>query len=410
LLRLLLSGWLFCGGCLAGGLVRGGDDARVAVRVMDLLKLRQLIVHAVSQPLKVDLNPLLEDAGSVGQEAVDRSKRLNTADRADRLAQVVSIRVEASGLLLVCLDQVAEPAVRCLRITPGAGEETCRVMAGGIPDREYRGSLDITAEGGILRVVNRLPLADYLVGVIGSEGGGDAPLEALKAQAVLARTFAMRHGGRHGAADFCDTTHCQLYQGRSAVSPVAEAAVRATAGQILTWQGAPARVFYHACCGGVTNSFETAWGRPGPPYLTGIDDGDACAESPQARWEYRLDRAAWTKLLRKLGGGNPVAIRLEETGPGGWVRWLAVEQADGSSVRLRGEEFHIRAGRLLGWNAIRSACFTVRQEGECWVFAGRGFGHGVGLCQAGAAALARRGWEYARILARYFPGTRLEVR
>jgi stage II sporulation protein D len=110
-------------------------------------------------------------------------------------------------------------------------------------------------------------------------------------------------------------------------------------------------------------------------------------------------------LLRAVTGGQPAALEVEEAGPGGWIRWLAVRQPDGSALRLRGEEFHSRAGRRLGWNAIRSCCFTVRREGETWIFEGRGFGHGVGLCQWGAAALARRGWDHARILAFYFPGT-----
>ncbi len=376
----VLLGW----GLLLWGMAQGGDDARVAVRVLDLLKLRELGVSAVARPLQVDL-----DREAAGE------------------ARSISVRMDGRDALSVRLDQAAERPAKGLRIRPGDGDGTCRVAASGIPDRAYRGSLEITVESGVLRIVNQLPLGDYLAGVIGSEGGTDAPPEALQAQAVLARTFACRHRRRHGAADFCDTTHCQLYQGRASATPAVEEAVRATAGETLAWQGAPARAFYHSTCGGATRPFADAWGRPGPPYLEGVADGDACRESPHFRWEFRIRHADCMELLRAVAGGHPAALAVAEAGAGGWVRWLAVRQQDGSVRRLRGEEFHSRAGRRLGWNAIRSACFTVRREGDTWAFEGRGFGHGVGLCQWGAAGLARQGWDHARILAFYFPGTNL---
>ena len=370
---------------LPGGIIRGGDSGLVAVRVLGLLKLRQACVSAVSRPLRVSLGPAAAEE-----------------------AQSISVRLDERGALCVRLDQGAEQKAIGLRIEPVDGGGTCRVVAEGIPEREYRGSLEITSGKGALRVVNRLPLGDHLAGVIGSEGGVAAPPEALKAQAVLARTFACRHRGRHGDADFCDTTHCQLYQGRASATPAVEEAVRATTGEILTWQGAPARAFYHSTCGGTTRPFSDAWGRPGPPYLGGVADGDACRESPHFRWEFRIGHAECMELLRAVAGGQPTALEVAEAGPGGWVRWLAVRQRDGSARRLRGEEFHSRAGRRLGWNAIRSACFTVRREGETWVFEGRGFGHGVGLCQWGTAGRARQGWDYTRILAFYFPGAGLQ--
>ena len=305
------------------------------------------------------------------------------------------------------VDQEEEQEVGGLRISPGDGDGTCRVTAAGIPDREYRGSLEITVEKGVLRVVNRLPLADYLAGVIGSEGGAGAPPEALKAQAVLARTFARRHRGRHGAADFCDTTHCQLYQGRAFATPGVEEAVRATAGEILTWQGAPARAFYHSTCGGTTRPFADTWGRPGPPYLEGWPTATPAGNLPiSAGSSGSATRSAWS-CCGRCPAGNRSRWRwrrpVPAAGSAGWRCGSRMALAR----RLRGEEFHSRAGRRLGWNAIRSACFTVRREGETWIFEGRGFGHGVGLCQWGAAGLARRGWDHARILAFYFPGTNL---
>lgn len=382
--RSILSGLLLWCALISWGLARGGDDATVAVRVLDLLRLRALEVCAVARPLRATLGPAAEVE-----------------------VQSISVRGDERGTLLIRVDRGEEQKVNGVQIRPADGDGTCRMAAAGIPDREYRGSLEITAEKGVLRVVNRLRLGDYLAGVIGSEGGADAPPEALKAQAVLARTFACRQRGRHGAVDFCDTTHCQLYQGRASATPAVEEAARATASEILAWQGAPARVFYHSTCGGATRPFADAWGRPGPPYLGGVSDGETCRESPHFRWEFRIGHIECMEMLGALTGGYPVALEVAEAGPGGWVRWLAVRQRDGSIRRLRGEEFHNRAGRRLGWNAIRSACFTVRREADTWVFEGRGFGHGVGLCQWGAAGLARQGWNHARILAFYFPGTNL---
>ncbi len=275
----------------------------------------------------------------------------------------------------------------------------------GIENRNYHGDFVVRSNGDYLDICCTLSLREYLEGVIGNEMGES--LEALKAQAILSRTYALRNPGRHGEFDFCDTTHCQHYKSPRKLSEVVRRAVKETLGMVLTYDGELCDVYYHSTCGGVTNDFKGVWGGEGVPYLGSIDCGGKCRVSPHYRWEFRIERGELFGVMEGVVGSVPRDFRSVETGEGGWVKGLSIVLDDGREEVLGGEAFHILMGRRFGWGGIKSANFVIERGGKYWVFSGRGLGHGVGLCQWGAWVLAESGLGFREILNVYFPGVRL---
>ncbi|HKQ78567.1 MAG TPA: SpoIID/LytB domain-containing protein [Blastocatellia bacterium] len=267
------------------------------------------------------------------------------------------------------------------------------------------------------------PLEDYLTGVLAAESSVENEVEALKAQAIVSRTFALKNLGRHAREgyDFCSTTHCQRYvfpKTKGAVNAAARRAVEETAGVILsdplsgkTGAGGAERVvdaYFHASCGGMTANIETLWGSAAPSYLRGVRD-DFCATSPHRRWTQHIPADRLAKALqsdeRANAGAQIVSITVTKRDATGRAEIVAIE---GARRRLvRGWDFKIIVGRSLGWQVIKSSRFVVTRAGNNFVFRGGGFGHGLGLCQEGAHVAARRGMSHRQILNHYFPGTRL---
>jgi SpoIID/LytB domain protein len=260
-----------------------------------------------------------------------------------------------------------------------------------------------------------LPLEEYVFGVLAAEGSVEPEAEALKALAVVARTYALKNLRRHARDhfDLCDTTHCQRFapfveeSARPEFYELARRAVRETAGEVLRdASGRVAESYFSAACGGRTADISKLWGvARAPAHLRGVRD-DFCAGADES-W---TDVIASAQLLRALRADerSDVGARLES------VRVLRRDQTgraemielEGTRRRLlRGWDFKIIVGRTLGWNVLKSSRFDVERAGTAFVFHGTGFGHGLGLCQAGAHVSASRGASYRQILSRYFPGT-----
>jgi SpoIID/LytB domain protein len=260
-----------------------------------------------------------------------------------------------------------------------------------------------------------LPVEDYVFGVVAAEGSVESQPEALKALAVVARTYALKNLRRHARDrfDLCDTTHCQRYapvadeSARPEFYELARRAVRETAGEVLRdARGRTAEVYFSAACGGRTADASKLWGGPASPaHLRGVRD-----ESCDALAETWTDVIPSPQLLRALRadersdvGARLDAVRVIKRDHTGRAEVVSVE---GERRRvLRGWDFKIIVGRTLGWNVLKSSRFDVARAGASFVFRGSGFGHGLGLCQAGAHASAARGAGYRQILARYFPTT-----
>jgi len=273
---------------------------------------------------------------------------------------------------------------------------TCKRMA-------YRGSITVSAlSGGLLGVVNSIALEDYVRGVVKAEIGGDAPLEAMKAQAVAARTYAIRNLGRfrQEGADVDDTNRSQNYLGKCVECASSDLAVSQTRGQVIVYNGAVIDAMYCTQCGGMT-----AEGPPGEPYLRPVATA-ACASKPG--WIYTIGQFALNALLAQDASrsvGNVKRIDVGRTDVSG--RALEIKlTGDKANCTIGGDAFR----QLLGPDNLRSTRFTVKQDhGGSWIFAGQGWGHGMGMCQAGAVARASgpHPEDYAHILADYYPGTQI---
>ncbi|HLP61051.1 MAG TPA: SpoIID/LytB domain-containing protein [Candidatus Deferrimicrobium sp.] len=185
--------------------------------------------------------------------------------------------------------------------------------------------------------------------------------------------------------------------------------VRETGGIVLTYNDQLSDVYYHSTCGGFTADAEGVWEGKNIPYLRSIDDRDRCRMSPHFRWHFQVPGTKLLALLKTITGETPVDLCPKEVDKNGWVKQIALIYPGGREKILRGEEFHIFMGRSLGWNTFKSANFTFSKNGNTWEFTGKGLGHGVGLCQFGACALAQGGKDYREILATYFPGAVIDT-
>ena len=275
-------------------------------------------------------------------------------------------------------------------------------------------------------ITQEMSLEDYVLGVLRTEGSMETEPEALKALAIAIRTYAVKNRGRHAkdGYDFCSTTHCQRFGVRSprlskdSVTDLAlpygseaiTAAVKATEGQLLLDDhGQPADVYFGASCGGETANLGTLWGVSPPEYLRGVRD-DYCLSGPHARWTDVISRADLLRAL-KSDARTDVGARLDQVvvnkrDETGRAEFITLEGEHRKTVR--GWDFKIIVGRVLGWNVLKSSRFEIARAGANFVFRGRGFGHGLGLCQEGAHVMAMRGASYTRILEKYFPGTSVE--
>jgi len=304
---------------------------------------------------------------------------------------------------------------RKTRLTVGARDGLLALKRGAAAPRTYRGTLEITAAGGCLRVVNVVDLEHYVRSVVAAEMSPRFHPQALMAQAILARTYALRSASRHAKAgfDLCDTNHCQAYAGAVVETPQTTAAVEATRGLVLTLGGGIADVNYHSTCGGHTAAAWEVWpGAKHLPHLAGATDevngAAACARSPQSRWTADISAA---DLLRISGAGDrvgvPTRLAVTRTSPDG--RAAQIEIAFGARrLAMTGQEFYLRCAAALGWGVVKSAWFDITPTSGGWHLAGRGAGHGVGLCQWGAQGRALAGASAREILTAYFPGA--EVR
>jgi stage II sporulation protein D len=299
--------------------------------------------------------------------------------------------------------------------------------------KPYRGAAEVLRDRTGLTIVNRLGLESYLLGVVSAEMGrrSSADHEALRAQAVVSRTYALRNLRRWRAQgfDLYATVSDQAYGGLSAETPEGYAAVTGTHGRVLTSHGVPIEAFYFSTCGGRTaDGYEVFRGASRPYLRSGSDAAPHglpyCSISPRYRWREEWTGANLrTTLARYLpqaaGHSNPSFkqvsdIRVTQRSGSGRVEQLAVSLA-GSEIRVDGQSRIRQVLRTSTGDMLRSTAFTLLasnggQDVTHLVAEGAGAGHGVGLCQWGAVGRARSGQNYQQILAAYFPGTRLERR
>jgi stage II sporulation protein D len=294
----------------------------------------------------------------------------------------------------------------------------------------YRGAIEVYARGGSITVVNELSLEDYLIGVVAVELGSRTNGEraALDAQAVVARTYALKNMGklRSQGFDLRAGVSDQAYGGESSETELARAAVQATEGLVVTYQGNLISPFYSSTCGGSTASPEESFRTvTAVPYLKPVSDahgsGYYCDISPRFRWSVSWDGRALADILRRtvprrmgidaeaLSDISGVSVR--RTGASGRILEARIEVA-GGEIPVYGPDiravFATREGAMLQSTFFR---FQVERDDNGFgrvVAEGGGAGHGVGMCQWGAIGRARAGQSMEQIVITYFPGTRIE--
>jgi stage II sporulation protein D len=274
----------------------------------------------------------------------------------------------------------------------------------------HKGPLILRLDPGqTVTVVEEVGVEDYLEGVLPSEMDPDWPLEALKAQAVVARTFAYANRGkfRKEGFDLTADTRSQVYRGATAVNANVRNAVASTHGEVLGWNGEMLRVYYHSCCGGHTENAAEAWGEDpasAPKPLRGVRD-PWCSASPHMHWTAYFD---WQDLMAAVEehsrlSGPLKSLKIGRRDIAGYVRDF-VARAGGAQLTVKSADLRktLGAGEL---KSVRIARVITRAHGV--EFRGAGSGHGVGLCQWGARIQAEKGRSYEKILAFYFPGAEL---
>jgi stage II sporulation protein D len=257
----------------------------------------------------------------------------------------------------------------------------------------------IEARDDFLLLTLSMPMEQYVTAVLQGESASFKSDEALKAMAVAARTYAVHFGSRHHLEgfDFCDTTHCQdLRLGNE--SARVRSAVAATQGELLWYEGRPAATYYHRSCGGELEDASALDPELHAPYLRHHHD-DYCVRVPD-EWQAQITKSDLARAL-----GRPVTtVSVAARSASGRVQRLLVE---GRSVSAT--DFRFAVGRTLGWDKLRSDLYQEQDLGDSIGFRGRGQGHGVGLCQAGAESMGEQGRSYREILAFYYPGTAVGI-
>jgi stage II sporulation protein D len=253
-------------------------------------------------------------------------------------------------------------------------------------------AVEVSARNGTLVIVTEMPIEDYVAAVLAGESANFRSDQSLKAMAVAVRTYATYFLDRHREEGFnlCDTTHCQDFR-ISAVTDRFRTAANETHGEVLRYRGQPIPAYYHEDCGGIAE--------PSAPYLRHMTD-EFCTLDGSKVWTAQLTAR---DLRKALDLNEPRRIEIIERTSSGRAR---VVRISGEQTRTLGaESFRLAVGRALGWDKILSDLYEVRQSADRFVFEGHGAGHGMGLCQNGAAVMGEMGHSYREILTYYYPNT-----
>ncbi len=266
-----------------------------------------------------------------------------------------------------------------------------------------RDPVAIAARAGVLVIVVTMPVESYVERVVASESGAADSAESMKALAIVVRSFALHETHGHADYDLCDSTHCQLlHWGSNGVRGAqAHAATLATSGETLWFHGQRALAYFGKDCGGRTASPAEIWPHAkAVSYLPSQPDR-FCTRDGGREWASEITRAELTSALAAHGLAAPgwQNITIARRGESGRAVMLRLDNTE-----VGADEFRLAVGESLGWNKIPSTWFEVSRQGDSFAFHGRGWGHGVGLCQKGAAAMAQQGRIFRRNSAAVFSG------
>ncbi len=290
-------------------------------------------------------------------------------------------------------------------------------------NKRYRGIIKILPSGLNIRLINIVYMEDYLRGVVPPEIGKrtEEEIEAVKAQAVAARTYAMAHLKQYPGEpyDMKSSIIDQIYEGVNVENPLVNRAIDETAGHVIMYHDQLIQAYYHSTCGGMTDNISQVWDRKEIPYLKAVKDGDACSWSKYFRWKEhftekqlrgRIEQYLASDRGRDLRIGPIRDITIASRTPGGRVSKLLV-RTEVDVFKFKKDRIRWVIGRTSNPDLILpSDRFDVIIDRDNVgnitdiTFKGSGYGHGVGMCQCGAIGLARKGWNFERILKLYYTG------
>jgi stage II sporulation protein D len=271
-----------------------------------------------------------------------------------------------------------------------------------INGKEYRGNLEIYRTPKDALAINHILLEDYLLSVVPSEMPASWHIEALKAQAVAARSYAAFHinNSKSSLYDLETDTNSQMYTGIKTENPNSTRAVRETKSMVLVYNDKPINAFFHSHSGGVTESPEKVWGQK-LGYLKSVKS-EYCNVSKPLEWEIKFDSSTLSSKLNKFGVGEISEIKILDTTPSGRVASLSI-QGENGNILVSGQDFR----SLIGSTRIKSLLFDIVDNENYFHFKGKGYGHGVGMSQHGSWGMAMNNFKYEDILKYYYKDVNL---
>ncbi|MFA5499782.1 MAG: SpoIID/LytB domain-containing protein [Candidatus Omnitrophota bacterium] len=362
------------------------------------------VARADAQPVKKTTNPILRVLVLDNKESV-----LLAIKGGYRIYSTTSDKLLTGGYILHTIVSASDQGImfgqRDLKFSKirVVVPESSYVYIDG---RAFRGSVDIIRKENMkLMVINRVPLEEYLYGVLYNEVSHRWPIEAIKAQAVTARTFALHQARQNKLQDYDLTNdiYSQVYSGAASERWSTTRAVKMTSGQILTCKGDIFPAYYHATCGGHTEDASNLWNID-LPCLKGVECG-YCKESPHYKWTKTMTLADVEKKLN--GGGYKLGkikdISIVSKNNSGRIDKIEIKDEAGVSYIVTAKDFR----HIIGPNEVRSTNFDVSINGDKLTLKGIGWGHGVGMCQWGAKGLSEKGKTCKEILDFYYPGAQI---
>ncbi len=338
---------------------------------------------------------LMEERGNV---RLTSTKPFSVQTGDSRVSEETAYQVAVISLRKGVTVNGIDSREKMLKFIPQRGG---KLFVNGLP---YAGSIFVKARNGALSVVNEVDLERYLQGVVPSEMPSDWPMEALKTQAVISRTYALyqkRKNKNGGEYDLPASVLGQVYKGELAFNPRSAEAIEATAGIIATYKGEPALTFFHSTSAGPTEDADARWGI-NAPYLKGVSCPLDFA-SPYFSWQKEIPLSTLESALNKEGVGAIATLTPLSYSKAGRILMVRILHTRGETV-LKAEDLR----RLLGYQTLPSTHFKIDSFGKTLKMSGMGWGHGVGLCQFGAKVMAERGLPFNEIVRYYYPGVTLQ--
>lgn len=318
-----------------------------------------------------------------------------------------SLKLDKGELLLIAkfggrlaMKKMGSEGILCdsVFLSGMTGEDSFSLRSNGkSPVRQYySGNLQCHPDMETLMFINICDIEPYIAGVVKSEGGSGKSIEYFKTQAVIARTYMYKYFDKHShdRYNLCDDTHCQAFNGITADTIIVQAALETNGLVILGPDSTLIISAFHSNCGGETSPSEDVW-LTGQPYLKKVVD-PYCLSSRNATWKKSIPLSDWTGYLKKMG----------YSGSQGDISLLNFSQLS-RAEDYRSGTFTLPLRQVRTDLNLRSAFFSLSVEGDSVVLKGRGYGHGVGLCQEGAMVMASKGFDYKQIIDFYYTGVRI---